>query len=400
MSIDKSAIKDIAVNLSKRFLIVFWLLVGILDYSIALATESNDLRKYPHKKVSLMRQNYIDYAYCKGNIWAITAGGKLIVWNIQNSKTVKTQSRQTLRDITSVSVTGADEIYIGTKRGEIYRWEEKKNIFKRVSKINGAIYKVFIVDGNRLYAITDQGVVNIETKQLNRPEKSFNRQINETKKDLFWLGRPSAITIDTMGNIWIGYNYGEWGGDLHVFSTKNESYMHMQNMKFPAEMFKNVPPNQVPGNMITYTPIKSIFEGRDGIVFITSGIEHVFLHSAIWQFNNTNDSWKGSLVYWSAKTDTQEGEFIGPGYFDKNIGRYFYFADGTMYYSDDLSLSLNTIWKPYLRGFKVAWTPARLAAGYDIGMLKFEFIDKKTLVFLTRHDGIGIFDGKEIKVLK
>jgi hypothetical protein len=113
---------------------------------------------------------------------------------------------------------------------------------------------------NNYYLITNKGVFDNSTKNYFYPDSSLNFQ---RKKGTDWFKDPVLLT-DKNDNIWIGFGYGEWGGELFIFNPTDRKFI-IPNLK---------------GFPITLNPIKSIFEGKEN-VFVTSGLMHFVIREVL-----------------------------------------------------------------------------------------------------------------------
>ncbi len=383
----------------------FIVLVAVLflspDYPITEAQNT-----YLEERYNIQGLDYIDFIYTHNRLWAISQDGQLVIWNIKTNELGAKQYH--LERLTWIDKTWYNDIYIGTRDGHILKFNNIEKSWEVIFLVSYPVYGVCIIDESTQYAVTEHGVVNLVSKALYRPQYSINSQLDDRTKKPF--GKPSVIFCDSRQNIWIGYDKGEWGGDIQIFSTIAKAYLPI---KINVEDFiygtLRVP-------IIEVLPITSIFEGTDHTVYITSGLQHFHTHGAILQFheipsgktidtkepkNITLSTYVGSSVFISFPTkESRDGDYIGPGYWNPyNQKVYFYSEHGFQWierYSEGEEIIRHAFFQP-----KLTWKIGREnAMGYSMNVLKFEFIDERTMVFLTKFDGIGIFDSHTIKFYK
>jgi hypothetical protein len=96
-----------------------------------------------------------------------------------------------------------------------------------------------------------------------------------------------------------------------------------------------------------------------------------------------------------------DGEYIGPGAFNPfNNSIYFYSQHG--FFRGDMAKDLSKFenWEKIVKP-KLTWTNGQPdAVGSPMNVLKICIIDKARFVFLSQSDGIGLFDGDKVILLK
>ncbi len=212
---------------------------------------------------------------------------------------------------------------------------------------------------------------------------------NQTRIRSVWPQRPSAYQIVQHNQLWIGFAYGEWGGDLFVFDIDSSRFLRLQ-----------------PGDFqLTLNPIASISQDNKS-VYISAGLAHFVTQGIIARFTDeTGHTLFKSKPYWKpiggGNSQLQQGEYIGPSAFNpRNNCLYFYSQNGI--FRGNVSQNLSTIGK-WIRVAQpnLSWTGGqRNALGPAMNVQKMVFTDSGVLLFLTEHEGVGQFDGKTLRFMK
>ena len=303
------------------------------------------------------------------------ASGKPVEKEIQNSS-----------GILSIAVDKTDKLTIAGKDNFIKRYNDENNSWEVITKYEGNIYGILFNSKNLCYLVTDKGIEDAQTHKVYFSDKSLNHQIHYKKE---W-GRPYCYYMDKTDRIWLGFGYGEWGGNLFIFETTNNQFLDPILGSFRIELW----------------PIKSFFEDSTA-VYLSSGLQHMMTSGTIIRFDNLDASvLLESKSSWSApkgKDKIQtiiDGEYVGPATFNKfNNSIYFYSQNGIFKGDTNNDLSKIENWEIIIKP-KLHWKGGqRDAVGSPMNVLKLILLDKNKLVFLSQNDGIGYFDGEKIITL-
>jgi hypothetical protein len=233
-----------------------------------------------------------------------------------------------------------------------------------------------------LFTIKPTGIASAATGKLYFPRTSLNGQIRLNNS---W-GEPAAFFIDRVDRIWVGFGYGEWGGNLFVFDTRKNAFVTPELGSFRLEL----------------NPVMSFFEG-DSTVYLSCGLHHFFAHGCIVGFKQL----KARLVLESqASRDStagrrfplQSGEYIGPGAFSAaDQALYFYSQHGIFKGSLSADLSKLANWTNVAQP-KLHWgSGQKNAVGSPMNVHKMLFTAGNQLVFLP-DAGIGVLAGSSLRL--
>ncbi|UOQ70943.1 hypothetical protein [Hymenobacter cellulosilyticus] len=235
-----------------------------------------------------------------------------------------------------------------------------------------------------LFTITPRGIAAAATGKLYFPEKSPNKQVQLKAS---W-GTPSAHFIDSADRIWVGFGYGEWGGNLFIFDTQQKVFLTPDLGEFRIEL----------------NPVKSFFEGQS-TVYLTCGLHHFLTHGCVIAFSDlkarpllNSESARDSA---DGKFFVKPGEYIGPGAFNASSQSvYFYSQNGIFRGDTRADLSTLAKWENMVRP-KLDWKNGqRDAVGSPMNVLKMAFTEDNNLVFLSQNNGIGVFDGSSLRMIE
>lgn len=324
---------------------------------------------------------YVDFAYDGDRIWGLTTDGKLALFDATNGDPI---SDKVYNDSAIIVLANDKEgnIIIGDKSKSIKKYDRQTKTWTTLFKFDNTLLAITFDSKNNYYLITNKGIFDNSTKKYFFPDSSQNFQI---RHGAGWFRNPALLT-DRNDNIWIGFGYGEWGGELFIFNTTERKFI-VPNLK---------------GFPITLNPIKSIFESTEN-VFVTSGLMHFSTSGSIAKFEN----FKSSLVFESdehkkfpndsSNNETIDGEYIGPGaYNQKENCIYFYSQNGIFKGNPTTDLSKIENWTKVLQP-KLHWTNGQPdAVGSPMNVLKLKFINSDKLIFVSQNDGIGIYDGRTL----
>lgn len=337
-------------------------------------------------ELGLNAQSVKNFITTDKHICSLNENGGLKFFDIQNGHSIEREVSNST-DISALTTDIENNIVIADKKNQIKRYNFLNNSWTLLSKSKNTINGIVINSKNQCYLITNKGIEDAETHEIYFSKKSLNAQINYKTE---W-GNPYCSYIDKNDRIWIGFGYGEWGGDLFVFNTLTKNFEVPDLGDFRIELW----------------PIKSFFED-DSSVYLSSGLQHMMNSGIIIQFKNlkaatllnSDSHWSNPTKKDSTKTWI-DAEYIGPAaYSSYNNSIYFYSQNGIFKGNKNNDLSNIDNWEIILRP-KLNWKYGQPdAVGSPINVLKLEILNKNTIIFLSQNDGIGFYDGKELIMIK
>ena len=331
--------------------------------------------------------SHIDFVISDEYIYCLTNNDEIEIFNVSNGISTERKIHYKSK-ISILTKDNHNNLIIVNEKNEVKKYIEDDKSWELISKSNNEIFGIVFNSKNNCYIITTNGIEDALTQKTYFSNKSLNEQITIDKhwRNLY------CHHIDRHDNIWLGYDYGEWGGNLFIFDTKLMEFATPSLGEFKIELH----------------PIKSFFEDSTA-TYLTSGLHHLFSMSGIiLRFDNL----KASILFESDSyfknpkkknnlSDLIDGEYIGPATYnsyDNSI--YFYSQNGI--YRGNSKKDLFTInnWDLIIKP-KLNWESGQPhVTGSPMNVLKLEITEKNTIVFLTQNDGVGYYDGQSLKMLQ
>jgi hypothetical protein len=331
---------------------------------------------------SIADGRFKDYIITDNSVWALTKDGKIELFD-KSGKPIEKRIVNS-SEILVIAKDEQEKLVIADKQSNIKRYNDSNDSWEVMAKVKDNCHGIVFDSKNDCYLITDRGIKSLKSQEIYFSKESLNDQITYKEQ---W-GKPYCYMMDKHDRIWLGFGYGEWGGNLFIFETTSKQFQTPKLDSFQINLW----------------PIKSFFEDSNS-VYLSAGLQHMFTSGIIVKFDNLNasiffeSSWKRNKK--NIAEEEIYGEYIGPATTDashKSI--YFYSQNGI--FKGEKTADLTTIknWKVVLKP-KLHWTAGqRDAVGSPMNVLKLDPLENGGLVFLAENDGIAFFDGKELKVLK
>jgi hypothetical protein len=375
------------------------------------------------KKIKLFNTNFKEFEVVGNYIYATTKGDSLIVFNLRNDKITKIIS-----GVVSITKNSNNEIVFINKQNKIIHYKTGK---KKQIKIQFEPYILILDKNNNPIVISDKGLVYNDT--IFEPLKIQNKHLfyriksRDDYRQVF--KKPDLVFLDSKNRLWLTYDRGEFGEDIlffdiekkvffrdnYLFVFSNYSYEKADRGKYFEDLKKTYPdkikttetdtlfkfPNQLPISI----PIRGIVE-KDAKFFVSQSLIHFSINSHLFllydfdkeDFYKSFDLTKTLLEferYNQYEPDLHVNEFLGPLHLNKFNKSIYYYSDKGFFkiIEDNGKYDKEFIFKPLIN-----WSATnRNNLGADINVTKFEFISEKELVFLTTNNGIGYYNGTEVK---
>lgn len=403
--------------------------ISILFISTQLFSQSN-LKKdsIPAIQIKLLNTNYKDFILVEGLVYALTKGDSLVVLNVK-----KDNVKYTNHSFAAITMNSKSKIIGVTNDGIVMEQNSKYNFIEK-DKVEGKIYKIVVDKYDEYVVITDK---YIRYKKENfTPEKGTpmyrkSGRIRASEK----LIPMDYVFLDKEQNVWFAYDAGEWGGDVcffnlkskefiydnwlrleddEKFKDKNEYFIELQN-KFSDKIKINQNDTifKFPYELNISSGMKGVVYDDEDNIFISSSGMHFSIDGSISKIYKTEvkDFYKScfdeDILDQIKDNDTTKigkflfrniTEYLGPLAYNKfNKSIYYYSSNGFYKLSgNQCKNSKEFIFKPWIE-----WTAGLPdAVGYQMNVIKFEFVSEREIIFLTSNNGIGYFDGKSVKYFK
>jgi hypothetical protein len=338
----------------------------------------------PCRLIHISGSNYKDYEIVDNLIYAITLTDSLVVFDFTKDSIISFPSIEKTSCITKKD----KQIYIGTEDGRVLLYDNQGYKWKDIAKTDEAIVELFVNSVNKVFAITSKGIYDFSLHKYFsnplRPKSGMvvvQRKLFIFKKTVnhYW-DLPKKTFLDYHDRIWCGYNSGEFGGGIIVFDTKKGIFID----------------NKLDSINKHVSSIQSIY-GDSANVYVSCGLQHFIFFGDIIKFNNDLEN---KIIY-DGKIDedtTAVGVYVGPGQILNNAMVFFTHKGFHKVVKIDRNgkiLKTEILFRPSLW-----WNREPLAIGSAMSVKRIDLIDKERFVFLTSNDGIGIYNGRNLLMIK
>ncbi|MBI1183275.1 hypothetical protein GC194_03315 [bacterium] len=329
------------------------------------------------------------------NIYALNTEGQLIVWNLK--ELTKIYKSDTIKKFTAIAQNRSGDIFLGTSMGKIFKINKEDFSLQPYLelKVSYSIYDMFFNSDNKIFVIIHYAVYDpIKDKYWGSFKHEPNGIITSRqflhffkKRTYRYFDMPNYSFIDGRDRIWMIKSFGEFGGSVQIFDTRKRKALRSD---FDGLDFRLLYP-------------KSVFEDSSHHIFITSGVMHFMCTGDIFRIDNqqaTNIYHSEDFID-SAKHDPwYPGILVGPGAYNA-VDNNIYFATSEGFFRASLSNNGegNVEHVEFLFNPNLLWDSEPLAIGLSMSIKKLTFTIDNRLVFLTSQNGIGIYDGVDLKMI-
>ncbi|GAB4054105.1 hypothetical protein [Spirosoma litoris] len=346
------------------------------------------------------KATYKDFILDGENVWLLTTNGILKQVNLNSGQLVKST---TTIDSMVVAITkdrkGA--IVIGDTAHHLKQYDKPTNQWRDVGTYSGKLTGILFDSKNRCLLVTKGGLVDPDKRQTYFPDNNYsgNKSIRFIKKG--WVATP-AYFIDSHDRIWLGFNYGEWGGDVFAFDAIKRNYIPLKKDSIQLGL----------------NPVLGFCEDPAN-VYISGGVSHMFLtHGSILKVNHqtigpmllSKDRETPVKVTAMQPDGTQKegimttwrgGHRIGPVAYNP-VDKCLYFYSQLGIHKGELTADLSDIkqWQTILQPKLQGSGGQQFAAGPGMNVQKMTIIADGTLFFLADHEGLGIYQNNELRFVK
>lgn len=292
-------------------------------------------------------------------------------------------------------------IVIGDTNHLLQTYDSRQKTWRVLSTYAGKLTGIIFNSRNQCFLITDQGIVDVQSHTNYFPGSSFYTN-NQIRYQQGWFYPPVSF-LDYQDNLWLGFDHGEWGGDVFAFDTRQRAFRRLQTEQIG----------------MTRNPVNGFCDDQKN-VYMSGGVSHMFLsHGSIIRFTNgvgtpvllsKDRETPTEMIVEDPKTGKKQkqmwttwkgGHRIGPVAYnpsDKHL--YFYSQFGIFKGDPKTNLSDIKRWKSVLEP-NLSWTAGSPnAAGPAMNVLKMKFTVDGTLLFLTEHNGLGVYGDNKLRFIE
>ncbi len=216
--------------------------------------------------IERQKVNYRDYIRRDNHIFALTDSHQVIAWDLASLDTISMQVNQLGRKYSAISKDRMQNIYLGTKNGEIFKFDSQHKEISRIDSIPYWVWAMGFDQYNELFTVVPYAVYQPSTQRFWDEFGNHTTSRIVDRKFLWFFNRrtdryfilPSVTYIDSKNRWWLCASAGEFGGDLQVFDLNSHEIYN--------EEFKGLRPEAIKP--------RSVFEDSTGNIYITSGLQH------------------------------------------------------------------------------------------------------------------------------
>lgn len=387
--------------------------IFLLFSTILLAQRQKTKDSILIKNIKVFNTNYKEFEIFENKIYAVTNGDSLVLINIKNSKVEFLDN-----NVVSIVKNSNNKIFLIKNNGDVFRQNHNSKFIKVTSLTANKFYTIKVDNNDEVVVFSDKAIHYKNQEFIPNLESPFYRKSGRRKRSDFLIPT-DYLFVDKQNYMWFAYNAGEWGGDVCFFDLNKKKFIYDLN----DNNGENFPYN----NSYISSSIKGVVYKNEDI-YVSSSSMHFYVSGAFYRLKKTNSKFEfcyndnilenkiisidtlklnhPELSHYTEEkwknfqklTRTYQ-EFLGPINFNKfDMSLYYYSNLGffKLFEKDDCDFSKEFYFKP-----EIAWSYGLPdAVGYQMNISKFEFISKNELVFLTSNNGIGFYDGEEVKYFK
>lgn len=353
----------------------YYLLVFFLMLSFRLAYAQAPVRHiYPDADSN---RRYVNFVMTGDTLWALTAAGQIKTFDLRTCQAI-TLPADNDTGIITITKDWHENIVVGDNRRAIKLYNSASSTWTTLFRHEAPYWDIVFDHNNTCYLTTPSGLFGEGHYYL--PRKSKNTFYGEAGQ---WTNRPKTY-VDNNGRIWLGFGYGEWGGELRLFDPATK---------------KELPLTGYPAGEL---PVQSIFTANDEVI-VTTGLMHMMFSGAIVKYIGQHATpllARKTAVAGNRDTAAMHNLYIGPGAFNP-LDHCIYFYCNSGIYKFDVKADLqNTDNFKNVATPKLHWSDGQAdAVGSPMNVSRMQFTGSGQLIFLTELDGIGIWTGTQMIML-
>lgn len=425
----------------------------LLFFSFLWITHSNSQNyNIPINQIDLLNSEYNDFVTVKNTIYAISQDSVLIAIDLK-----KDNYRIIKKNINAIAKKSNNEIIFGNKEGKIFTLNKKQKI-KKIDKVDAEIFSILINSKDEYIIYSNKSIYYNGKDYIPKKETNFYGKVR-AKYTGTQLIEPDFIYLDKMNFVWFAYDEGKWGGNVCFFDLNKKEfiydnwlnldddvkyldkndYFEKLNKKFP-ELIKVTEKDTLykyPYNLSISSVTKGVAYNNTSDLFITSsGGGHTMIYATKNDFHYYVD---GTIVkiskeekdYYKSCFDQEiledekykvafernfmgftnkdrelreniltENEInkLGPITFNQFDNKLYFFSTKGFYALNNLDCTFSK--KLYFSPTLTCKSQYERDYCLHLNVVKFEFISEKEIIYLTKNNGIGYYNGENIKYFR
>lgn len=407
--------------------------------------------------IDLLNTQYKDFLSVKNIIYAITENNDFVSIDFKSDK-----FKIIKNNISSIAKKSNDEIIFGSKDGKIFLFNKKKGI-KQIDKVDAEIFSILINSKNEYVVYTNKSIYfNKKEYVPNKKTEFYGKALAKyTGTELI---KPDFIYLDKLNFAWFAFDAGEFGGNTCFFDLNKKEFIYdhwlslddtitsfpptskykdkneyfKKLMKIHSDKIKIIKKDtiyQYPYQLSISSNAKGAAYDKQNNLFVSSsgsGIKSpikagkdftYFVDGAIVKISEKEKNFYNYCFDENALEDEKykyafesnfygfknkdpelreqiltenEINILGPISYNKYDKKLYFYSTKGFYLLKNINCKFTKelILSPNLT------CEHKYNYCFHLNVIKFEFISKKEIIFLTKNNGIGYYDGQKIKYLK
>lgn len=368
---------------------------------------------------------YTDFYTQGSRLYGLTVTDTLAVWDTISPKPI-----QYHKNVATIAQNRKNELcYV--KNDILYNYIT--GIKQPLGGSRGKVYKLFFDENNNPVVYTSAGIFIDGEYYLPNKDDGYSMWSYIENDEYDILNRPKVCYLDEQNRLWLGFDNGQSGGALVFFDLKLRKFIAPNSLfsmyiekyrgtekvssnylmnydftelvtEFPEQVkiIENDTLYKFPTNITAGHP-KGVTGNRSRTLYISqSSINFFIMGTSIIKVSHTlhKDFYKIENLNAILNKDEKGNiaEYVGPvayNTFDKHAYYYSHLGFFKILGDNYTNFSKELILKP-----KILWSGQPDAVGSGMNVKKFEFIAENKFFFLTTNNGIGYYNGTEVKYFK
>lgn len=342
-----------------------------------LAQKNNDTTKV----ITIARSEIRDCQLGNRFIWILRDDGVLLKIDRDNHQRIDSLRLQ--QKIQAIGLSKRDTLWAADERGNLFKVFDQLDTSLVLPDTRQHVLHILFNSANEPFLVTDKGIFEpIYTKRLYY-KNAFSNIFLSRANSREW--RPTAVYMSRENDIWLGFSAGEWGGDIVIFSAKND---FIDRRRYT--MFRPKGSNRCP-----VQPVRSFFE-IDSSMYVSTSLQHMMIRSLLLRVEKDSCAYvftSPSDRNFFENTIDSQSLYIGPALYnpdDQCI--YFYCQLGIFKGSVKKDLSQVSNWQKVIET-NFLWNYGQPdAVGYAMNVTRMS-INKNVLMVLSPQNGVLLING-------
>ena len=426
----------------------FYIICLFCSFSfLVIAQNSFQNDSVPNNQINLLNLEYKDFVSAKDLIYAITENNDLVAIDIKkhNRKLIK-------NNITAIAKKSNNELIFGSKDGEIFTLNKRQKV-KQIEKIDAEIFSILTNSKDEYIIYSNKSIYYNRKDYIPKRKTNFYGKVRAKYTGTILI-EPDYIYLDKMDFIWFAYNEGEWGGNVCFFDLNKKEFIYDGWLRLDEDVkykdrndyftkLKEKYPEIIrvtegetvykyPYNLGISSRTKGFAYNKNDELFITSSGGDITIYATRNDFNYCVDGTIGKILkkdkdYYKSCFDQEiledekykiafernsmgfknndsdlreniltenEINILGPITFNKYDNKLYFYSTKGFYSLNNLDCNFTKelYFSPKLK-YKIQYERDYCI---HLNVTKFEFISEKEILFLTKNNGIGYFNGEKI----